>query len=84
MLGIRRPRVWPRRLPACTASTAGRSPRSVAGGESPADLFDTVYGMTLPGAYVGMTYQRYREIYRALALLAISNRTSRSSMTERS
>ena len=48
------------------------------GGPSPTGVYDTAYGMTSPGAYVAMMYQRYREMYGvpdlALAPLAINNR----------
>lgn len=48
------------------------------GGPSPTGVYDTAFGMTSPGAYVAMMYQRYRELYGAhdlaLAPLAINNR----------
>ncbi len=60
----------------------GRSAGASYGGEGgggPTAHYDTAYGMTSPGAYVAMMYQRYRELYSvpdlALAPLAINNRT---------
>lgn len=62
----------------------GRSAGATYGGDetggyaAPTSAYDTVYGMTSPGAYVAMMYQRYRERYAvpdlALAPLAINNR----------
>lgn len=59
----------------------GRSAGASYGGEEgggPTAGYDTSYGMTSPGAYVAMMYQRYRELYSvpelALAPLAINNR----------
>jgi acetyl-CoA acetyltransferase len=47
-------------------------------GATPTTSFDSVYGMTSPGAYVGMMYQRYMHEFHvpdgALATLAINNR----------
>jgi acetyl-CoA acetyltransferase len=49
-------------------------------GVTPTDSYDAVYGMTSPGAYVGMMYQRYMHEFRvpdgALATLAINNRAN--------
>jgi acetyl-CoA acetyltransferase len=48
------------------------------GGPSPTGVYDTAFGMTSPGAYVALMYERYREMYGvpdlALAPLAINNR----------
>lgn len=58
----------------------GRSVKQKYGGEGdgPTTAYDSMYGMTSPGAYVGMMYQRYRQMYGvpddALAPLAINNR----------
>jgi acetyl-CoA acetyltransferase len=59
----------------------GRSAGATYGGEgggAPTAGYDTAYGMTSPGAYVAMMYQRYREMYAvpdlALAPLALNNR----------
>ncbi len=59
----------------------GRSAGATYGGDdgpSPTGVYDTAYGMTSPGAYVAMMYQRYAEMYSvpdlALAPLAINNR----------
>ena len=53
----------------------GDGPYNAAGN---AALYDLAYGMTSPGAYVSMMYQRYAQTYGvpdgALAPLAISNR----------
>jgi acetyl-CoA acetyltransferase len=47
-------------------------------GATPTTSFDSVYGMTSPGAYVAMMYQRYMHEFHvpdgALATLAINNR----------
>lgn len=55
----------------------GPSPYSAAGDTA---KYDTAYGMTSPGAYVSMMYQRYRHIYGvpdgALAPLALNNRAN--------
>ncbi|MFF3574569.1 thiolase family protein [Nocardia jiangxiensis] len=65
---------------ACVYATNGRSARLTYGGEEagPTASYDTMYGMTSPGAYVAMMYQRYRQLYGAsedaLAALAINNR----------
>jgi acetyl-CoA acetyltransferase len=66
---------------ACVYGNNGRSAAAKYGGEprpnSPAE-FDMMHGMTSPGAYVGMMYNRYRHLYGApedaLAPLAINNR----------
>lgn len=59
----------------------GRSAGATYGGGegvTPTDSYDTIYGMTSPGAYVAMMYQRYMHEYGvpdgALANLAINNR----------
>jgi acetyl-CoA acetyltransferase len=58
----------------------GRSVKQKYGGEGdgPTVGYDAMYGMTSPGAYVGMMYRRYRQMYGApedaLAPLAINNR----------
>lgn len=59
----------------------GRSAGATYGGDDgplPTGVYDTAYGMTSPGAYVAMMYERYRELYSvpdlALAPLAINNR----------
>ncbi|WP_213453240.1 thiolase family protein [Rhizomonospora bruguierae] len=61
----------------------GRSAGARYGGDayaSPTAPFDAAYGMTSPGAYVAMMYQRYQELYQvpegALAPLAITNRAN--------
>ncbi|WP_242123963.1 thiolase family protein [Sphingobium sp. Sx8-8] len=67
---------------ACIYGNNGRSAAMTYGGAgagTPDHLYyDLAYGMTSPGAYVGMMYQRYASIYGApdgaLAPLAISNR----------
>lgn len=58
----------------------GRSAGATYGGEapSPTGRYDSAYGMTSPGAWVAMMYQRYAETYGvpdgALAPFAINNR----------
>ena len=58
----------------------GRSVKQRYGGEGggPTVGYDAMYGMTSPGAYVSMMYQRYRAMYNvpddALAPLAINSR----------
>jgi acetyl-CoA acetyltransferase len=65
---------------ACVYATNGRSARVTYGGEEggPTASYDTMYGMTSPGACVALMYQRYRQLYGvpddALAALAINNR----------
>ncbi|WP_169747903.1 thiolase family protein [Pseudonocardia acaciae] len=65
---------------ACVYATNGRSVGMKYGGEGggPTVGYDTMYGMTSPGAYVSLMYQRYRHLYGApddaLAPLAINNR----------
>lgn len=68
---------------ACLYGNNGRSVRVHYGGEAeegdaPTASYDLAYGMTSPGAYVAMMYQRYRHLYGvpdgALAPLAINNR----------
>ena len=66
---------------ACVYGNNGRSVSARYGGgepESATAFYDTAYGMTSPGAYVAMMYERYRELYNvpddALAPLAIGNR----------
>jgi len=66
---------------ACIYGNNGRSVAAKYGGEprpnSPAE-YDMMFGMTSPGAYVSMMYNRYRHLYGApddaLAPLAINNR----------
>lgn len=67
---------------ACVYGNNGRSAGATYGGEygaSPTSGYDAAYGMTSPGAYVALMYQRYREMYRvpdgALAPVAINNRS---------
>jgi acetyl-CoA acetyltransferase len=69
---------------ACVYGNNGRSAQMKYGGEGagegagPTAGYDAMYGMTSPGAYVSMMYQRYRHLYGApedaLAPLAINNR----------
>ncbi len=66
---------------ACVYGNNGRSVQMKYGGgytASPTSVYDSLYGMTSPGAYVSMMYQRYRHLYGvpdgALAPLAINNR----------
>lgn len=66
---------------ACLYGNAGRSANMQYGGAGSTatnTLYDLAYGMTSPGAYVGMMYRRYQHEYDApdgaLAPLAISNR----------
>jgi acetyl-CoA acetyltransferase len=61
----------------------GRSAGATYGGDegpSPTGVYDTAYGMTSPGAYVSLMYQRYKDLYAvpdlALAPLAMSNRSN--------
>lgn len=61
----------------------GRSVHMTYGGDAsdvPTTRYDAMYGMTSPGAYVAMMYQRYRHLYAvpdgALAPLAINNRAN--------
>jgi acetyl-CoA acetyltransferase len=66
---------------ACVYGNNGRSAGARYGGaidpNSPG-IYDTMYGMTSPGAYVSMMYRRYQHLYGApddaLAPLAINNR----------
>jgi acetyl-CoA acetyltransferase len=66
---------------ACVYGNVGRSAGAKYGGEvesSSTKIFDTMYGMTSPGAYVAMMYQRYQYLYGvpdgALAPVAMNNR----------
>jgi acetyl-CoA acetyltransferase len=65
---------------ACVYGNNGRSAAMKYGGEGggPTVAYDDMYGMTSPGAYVGLMYQRYRQLYGApddaLAPLAINTR----------
>jgi acetyl-CoA acetyltransferase len=65
---------------ACVYGNNGRSVAMKYGGEGggPTVAYDDMYGMTSPGAYVSLMYQRYRQLYGApddaLAPLAINNR----------
>ncbi|WP_217574363.1 thiolase family protein [Streptomyces sp. GbtcB7] len=59
----------------------GRSVKMTYGGaytDSPTTRYDAMYGMTSPGAYVGLMYRRYQYEYGvpdgALAPIAINNR----------
>jgi acetyl-CoA acetyltransferase len=61
----------------------GRSVQNTYGGDvhgAPTLQYDAMHGMTSPGAYVAMMYQRYRHQYAvpdgALAPLAINNRAN--------
>ncbi len=65
---------------ACVYGNNSRSVKMKYGGEGggPTVAYDSMYGMTSPGAYVAMMYERYRSLYRApddaLAPIAINNR----------
>lgn len=69
---------------ACVYGNNGRSVQMKYGGEGPGEGgdstvgYDSMFGMTSPGAYVSMMYRRYRELYGApddsLARLAMNNR----------
>jgi acetyl-CoA acetyltransferase len=67
---------------ACVYGNNGRSAGARYGGEEggPTSSYDTIYGMTSPGAYVGLMYQRYAQEFNvpdgALAPLAINNRNN--------
>ncbi len=62
----------------------GRSVQMRYGGEgsgsNPMTAYDSMYGMTSPGAYVALMYERYRQLYGApdgaLAPIAINNRAN--------
>lgn len=64
----------------CAYGNNGRSVQMKYGGEGggPTVAYDAMYGMTSPGAYVSLMYQRYRKLYGApddaLAPLALNNR----------
>lgn len=66
---------------ACVYGNNGRSVHATYGGaedSGPTSAFDLLYGMTSPGAYVGMMYRNYAHQFGvpdgALAPLAINNR----------
>jgi len=70
---------------ACVYGNNGRSAGATYGGASgdargdvSTAIYDSMHGMTSPGAYVALMYQRYRHLYGApedaLAPIAISNR----------
>jgi acetyl-CoA acetyltransferase len=66
---------------ACVYGNNGRSVGARYGGDAAPEstaIYDTMYGMTSPGAYVSMMYRRYAYQYGApdgaLAPLAINNR----------
>lgn len=69
---------------ACVYGNNGRSVQMKYGGEGAAEGsadtagYDSMFGMTSPGAYVSLMYQRYRHLYgapdNALAPLAMNNR----------
>lgn len=66
---------------ACVYGNNGRSAGARYGGEEGGEstaIYDTMYGMTSPGAYVAMMFRRYQYLYGApddaLAPLAINNR----------
>lgn len=67
---------------ACVYGNNGRSTQMRYGGEGggPTVGYDTMYGMTSPGAAVALMYQRYQKLYSvpdgALAPLAINNRVN--------
>jgi acetyl-CoA acetyltransferase len=77
---------------ACVYGTNSRSAGATYGGDTPSHApggyalaadtakYDLAYGMTSPGAYVAMMYQRYQRTYGvpdgALAPLALSNRAN--------
>jgi acetyl-CoA acetyltransferase len=66
---------------ACLYGNNGRSAGARYGGDAGDEsttIYDTMYGMTSPGAYVGLMFRRYQHLYGApddaLAPLAINNR----------
>jgi acetyl-CoA acetyltransferase len=65
---------------ACVYGNNGRSVQMTYGGYTftPTSHYDAMYGMTSPGAYVGLMYRRYQHLYGvpdgALAPIAINNR----------
>lgn len=73
---------------ACVYGNNGRSAGMKYGGEGggPTAAFDSMHGMTSPGAYVAMMYRRYAYLYGApadaLAPLAINNRLNASQNEE--
>jgi len=65
---------------ACVYGNNGRSAKMKYGGEDngPTAAYETMYGMTSPGAHSAMMYRRYRDLYGApddaLTPIALNNR----------